>query len=41
MMVRGVSSIAKIKEDLAINYTGEPLKISFECKIFNRIFTEF
>lgn len=41
MMVRGVSSIAKIKEDLAINYTGEPLKISLNVKFLIEFLQNF
>ena len=41
MLVRGVSSIAKIKEDLAIEYTGEPLKISLNVKFLIEFLQNF
>lgn len=41
MLVRGVSSIAKIKEDLVINYTGEPLKISLNVKFLIEFLQNF
>lgn len=41
LLVRGVSSIAKIKEDLAIDYTGEPLKISLNVKFLIEFLQNF
>lgn len=41
MIVRGVSSIAKIKEELAMDYTGEPLKISLNVKFLIEFLQNF
>ncbi len=41
MLVRGVSSIAKIKEELGINYSGDNLKISLNVKFLLEFLQNF
>lgn len=41
MLVRGVSSIAKIREDLAVDYKGEDLKISLNVKFLIEFLQNF
>ncbi len=41
MLVRGVSSVAKIKEDLKIDYTGDNLKISLNVKFLLEFLQNF
>ena len=41
MLVRGVSSVAKIKEELGINYSGDNLKISLNVKFLLEFLQNF
>ena len=41
MLVRGVSSVSKIKEELGINYSGDNLKISLNVKFLLEFLQNF